>query len=110
MAKRSQAKGRAGEKELSEILCEYGYQVCPGAPLSFGSVPDLTGLSGIHIECKRNEHLNVYTAMDQSERDSQRFKDGLPTVFHRKNRKKWLVTMYLEDWMKLYQKGEKNNE
>ena len=28
----------------------------------------------------------------------------MPVVMHRKNRKEWLVTMPLDDWMKLYEK------
>lgn len=108
MSKASQRKGRSAELELAEILCEYGYQVCPGAPLSFGSVPDLVGLPDIHCEVKRVERLNIETAMEQSIRDSERFGDGMPAVFHRRNRRAWLVTMRLQDWMKLYEKGEEN--
>lgn len=33
----------------------------------------------------------------------ERFKDGMPTVFHRRSREPWLVTMRLSDWMGLYQ-------
>ena len=40
----------------------------------------------------------------QSERDAERFGDGLPTVFHRKSREQWLVTMPLDAWLKLYAK------
>jgi hypothetical protein len=36
--------------------------------------------------------------MDQSLRDC---KDKTPIVCHRRNHKPWLVTMYLEDWLKL---------
>ena len=28
--------------------------------------------------------------------------DKFPAVFHRKNRKDWLVTMQLDTWIKLY--------
>ena len=65
---------------------------------------DITGLPGIHIEVKRVEKLNVCEAMEQSIRDSERMGDGLPVLFHRRNRKPWLVTMRLEDWMRMYQK------
>lgn len=58
------------------------------------------GLEYIHIECKRVEHLNIDTAMEQAIRDTKDNK--IPTVFHRKNGKKWLVTMRLEDFIKLY--------
>lgn len=62
----------------------------------------MTGLPGVHIECKRVERLNVGEAMKQAIRDADRFHDGAPTLFHRLNRQPWLVTMRLDDWMKLY--------
>lgn len=102
MGKSSQRKGAAGECELVTILREYGYDCTRGGSLSFGEVPDLSGLPGIHIECKRVEKLNVVEAMEQSIRDSERMQDGIPTLFHRRNRKPWLVTMRLTDWIKLY--------
>lgn len=102
--KRSQQKGREGERELSRILQGYGYEAEPGKAASYGKEPDLTGLPGIHIECKRVEKLNITEAMRQAVQDSEKFKDGFPAVFHRRNRQEWLVTMRLPDWMKLYQK------
>lgn len=104
MGKRSQNKGAAGERELANLLREYGYDIQRGGSLSFGEVPDLVGLPGIHIEVKRVERLNVPEAMSQSERDAQRFHDGAPAVFHRRNREGWMVTMKFEDWMGLYQR------
>ena len=103
MGRSSQRKGRAGELELCRILQAHGYPVEPGEPISYGTVPDLTGLPGVHIECKRVERLNVPEAMAQAERDAQRFGDGAPAVFHRRSRSPWLVTMKLEDWMEIYQ-------
>ena len=52
MGAKSQRKGRAAELELSRILRGHGYNVEPGRALSYGEVPDLSGLPGIHIECK----------------------------------------------------------
>lgn len=106
--KASQSKGRRGELELSRLLQGYGYDVQPGRAQSYGEVPDLTGLPGVHIECKRNERLNVPEAMAQAVRDAEKFGDGAPTVFHRRNRSGWLVTMRLPDWMKMYQKVHKS--
>lgn len=104
MGARSQRKGRAGELELTALLNEYGIRARPGDPVSYGSTPDITGMPGIHIECKRNERLNILEAMRQAVRDAEKFKDGLPAVFHRKNRAPWLVTMRLEDFMEVYKK------
>lgn len=69
---------------------------------------DVVGLDYIHIECKRVQNLNLYDAMEQSKRDS---KEGQsPAVFHRKNNKKWLVTMELDDFMKLYNEYYSSNK
>ena len=105
MGKSSQRKGADGERELAGVLREYGYTVERGGSLSFGDVPDLTGLPGIHIECKRVERLNVPEAMQQAVKDASRFRDGMPALFHRRNRHPWLVTLRLEDFMRIYQAG-----
>lgn len=104
MGSKSQRKGAAGERELVAILKEYGYDCTRGGSLSFGEIPDVLGLPGVHIEVKRVEKLNVGEAMEQSIRDSERMQDGIPALFHRRNRKPWLVTMRLEDWLSLYQR------
>ena len=102
MSKLSQRKGAEGERELAALLNGYGFNVHRGGSFSFGNTPDLIGLPGIHVEVKRVEKLNLASAMQQAERDSERFHDGSPAVFHRKNRGAWLVTMPFEEWMKLY--------
>ena len=52
--------------------------------------------------CK-DKKLNVVEAMEQAIRDSQRMQDGVPALFHRRNRKPWLVTMRLVDWLELFE-------
>ena len=106
MGAASQRKGADGERELASVLREYGYDMQRGGSLSFGEVPDLVGLPGVHIECKRVERLNVPEAMQQAVKDSLRFRDGMPALFHRRNRQPWLVTIRLEDFMQLYQGKE----
>lgn len=101
MGKSSQRKGADGERELVGILQHYGYPVERGGSETYGTIPDLIGLPGVHIECKRVERLNVPEAMKQAIRDAERFQDGAPAVFHRRNREGWLVTMRLEDWVVL---------
>ena len=102
MSVSQQRKGADGEKELTSLLRRAGYPVSWGGNKTYGAVPDLSGLPGIHIECKRVEALNVTRAMEQAERDADRFRDGAPAVFHRKNKSPWLVTMKLSDWLPLY--------
>lgn len=104
MGAKSQRKGRAAELELARILQGHGYPVEAGRAQSYGEVPDLTGLSGIHIECKRTEALRLSEWMEQARRDAERFGDGLPAVFYRRSREPWRVVMDLEDWIKIYQK------
>ncbi len=88
--------------ELVHKLKDYGYdcrrtsQFCGNT----GQADDVIGLDYIHIECKRVEKLNIDNAIEQAVRDTK--DDKIPTVFHRKNRKDWLVTMKLDDFMKIY--------
>lgn len=101
MALNSRQKGARGERELSSKLKEYGYECRRGQQYcgSNGDA-DVVGLPGIHIECKRVERLNLYDALTQARSDAN---DGeTPTVFHRKDRSEWLVTMSLKDWIKMY--------
>lgn len=103
MAVNSRAKGAEGERDLSRKLNEYGFSTRRTVQYNGkaeGGQADLVGLKGIHIECKRTERLNIYDALAQAKHDA---KDGeLPTVFHRRNKCKWVVIMELDSWMDLY--------
>lgn len=100
----SKKKGSAGEREWAAFCREQGYsesrrtaQYCGNT----GDASDVVGLDYMHQEVKRVETLNIYKAMEQAENDSKKTKK-IPMVAHRKNRKKWLVTMYAENWFELY--------
>ncbi len=99
-------KGANGERELAGILRRYGFAIDRGGTTSFGKVPDLWGLPGVHIEVKRVEKLNIVEAMAQAEKDAVKFGDGIPAVFHRRNRTPWLVTVKLEDFIDLYRRSK----
>ena len=109
MGKRQQRKGADGERELVEVLRKSGYQVERGGSQTYGTVPDVIGLPGIHIECKRQERLDLMGAIRQAEADAARFKDGRPAVFHRRNRSPWLVTMPLSEWLAIYKQTGKDD-
>lgn len=101
----SREKGAKGERELSKKLREYGYDSRRGQQYcGANGDADVIGLPGIHIECKRVERLNLYDAMSQSKSDAKT--DEIPAVFHRRNKEKWLVTMELDDFMKIYPEWE----
>lgn len=97
----SRNKGAAGERELSKILKEYGYETRRGQQFcGANGDADVVGLEGIHIECKRVERLNISDAMSQSISDARQ--GEIPVVMHRKNHEEWLVTMRLKDWIEFY--------
>lgn len=48
-------KRRAAELELAHILQGRGCDIDPGRAQSYGEVPDVSGLPGIHMEVKRRE-------------------------------------------------------
>ena len=104
----SRDKGKRGELELAGKLRHYGFDARRGQQYcGANGDADVVGLIGIHIECKRVEHLNLYDAISQAKHDVKI--EELPAVFHRKNNCKWLVTMELGDWMELYQEYYNNN-
>ena len=101
----SKNKGKEGEREVANILKSYGYNTRRGQQYcGINGDADVIGLPGIHIEVKRVEKLNIDNAMEQSFNDARY--GEMPTVFHRKNRKQWLVTMPLVEWMDLYKAWE----
>ena len=116
----SREKGKRGEIALSHILNAYGYETRRGQQFSGANGDaDVVGLPGIHIECKRVEHLNIDKALQQSIEDcyADELRQGIdliPAVFHRSNddRKKdstkgvWKVTLRLKDFMELYKEWE----
>ena len=97
----SRNKGARGERELASRLKEYGFDCRRGQQYcGANGDADVVGLPKIHIECKRVERLNLYDAMAQAISDA---KDGkTPAVFHRKNNCEWLVTVKIDDFMKMY--------
>ena len=103
MAINSKNKGKTGELEFCKKMREYGYdirrsvQYCGNGE---NGEADVVGLEYIHCEIKRVERLNIDEAIEQAIRDTK--DDKFPAVFHRKNRKSWLVTMPLEYWIQIY--------
>lgn len=101
----SREKGKRGELEMASILKAYGYDARRGQQFcGKNGDADVVGLPYMHLEVKRVEHLNLYDAMAQSMHDAR--EGEIPVVMHRKNRCNWLVTMNLEDFMKVYPEWE----
>lgn len=104
----SRQKGANGERELANILRQFGFESRRGQQFSGkNGDADVVGVPMLHIECKRVEHLNLDSALEQSERDAraefQRTgKIAVPVVIHRKNRTPWRITMNLVDFLDMF--------
>lgn len=104
MGKSSRDKGKRGERELAAVLRGYGFDSKRGVQYHGGAdSPDVTGLTGVHIECKRTETLRLYDALEQSARDAGN--GEMPVVMHRRNGGEWIVIQPLSDWIRLYQEA-----
>ena len=95
-------KGNRFERQLAGMLRGYGYDCRRGQQYcGANGDADVVGLPFIHIEAKHVEKMRLYDWMEQAKRDSKG-SENLPAVFHKRNNHEILVSMRLEDWMKLY--------
>lgn len=107
--KRSRNKGKTGERELAGVLRDYGYDCRRGQQYCGNNGDaDVTGLPGIHIECKRTERLSLYDAVDQAKRDAR--SGEIPVVMHRKNHSEWLAILQLDKFMEIYREWQSGRE
>lgn len=94
----SKQKGKRGELELAKLLRGYGYDARRGQQFKGGEdSPDVIGIDGYHIECKRCEKITIYDWMEQAKNDAG---NNVPIVVFRKNNHEWLVTIRLEDFVR----------
>ena len=102
----SKGKGSAGEREFAALLTEHGFRAHRNDQRFVGGSgrPDVSaeGLDRFHFEVKRVEKLNVPAAMKQAEQDAA---DRVPVVAHRRNRAPWLVTLHLDDFLRVLKEG-----
>ena len=89
----SREKGKRGELQWRDELRRAGYAARRGQQFS-GSPdsPDVIcdALPWAHFEVKAVERLNIEDAMEQARRDAG---DKVPLVAHKRNHRRWLVTM-----------------
>ena len=101
MGKMQREKGKRGERELAGILQDYGYNCRRGQQYCGASGDaDVIGLPNVHIEVKRVEDRRLRKALQQSARDARA--GEIPVVMHRRNREPWRVSMYLQNFQKMY--------
>ena len=102
----SKQKGKRGERHVAQILRDHGYDAKRGVQYQ-GSPdsPDVIGLPGVHIEVKFTEHLAIWNALAQSERDAGA--NEIPIVVFKRNRSKDYVALSFEDFLKIFGEARK---
>lgn len=102
----SRAKGARYERHIAQVLREHGYEAERGQQHAGGSdSPDVKhNMTGVHIECKHVENLNIWKALEQAERDCG---DNIPTVVFKRNRTKDYIALSFEDFIELHRRAYK---
>jgi len=97
----SRSKGKRGELEVVALLKEHGFEARRGQQFKGTSdSPDVIhNMTGFSIEVKLRQALNLYDALAKTDEDKADGENSL--VFHRKNGKKWLLTMDAEEFLTL---------
>ena len=96
MSKAQRDKGARGERQVSQILNDYGFNSRRG--MVFVKEEDIVSDLPIHFECKFQERTSIHEWMKQS---VEQCRGKIPTVVHRRSREEWLITMKFEDFLKL---------
>ena len=110
----SRRKGKVGENEIVNLLKSYGLTARRGQ--QFKGTPDSPDViveewPDLHIEVKRAERFNLYSAMKQAREDKG--DNQCPVVFHRRNKEGWVAVMELECFVDLVGRsdiGEESHE
>lgn len=102
MSARERAKGARGELEVVQLLRDAGWKNARRTSDGRGqnSRGDITnGPAGVHIECKRQERINVPACLRQAQNDAPG--TDMPLLVHRPSRMGWMATVPLEDLLAL---------
>jgi len=98
----SRQKGAGGERELSKLLRSHGFSEARRGQQYKGTSdsPDVVGIPGLHIECKRVARLGwLYGWLEKAEQEAKIDQD--PVIFMRANRGRWLVALDAKDYLDL---------
>lgn len=115
MAVNSKDKGNRGERSLAKFFRENGYENAYRTQQFCGKNgdADVSGVSDLlHIESKVYDkgHGKTYEWLDQAKNDAR--EGEIPIVCHKRQSKKvrgkpWLVTMELDDFIRMFRAYEK---
>jgi hypothetical protein len=100
----SKQKGKRGELELAAFLRTQGFEGARrGRQFSGLGAPDLVGVDGVHIECKRCERGSLYEWLAQAIDDCN---GNMPVVMHRRSRGDWIAILRADDFLGLIKPKE----
>jgi len=110
--KNSREKGARAEREVAQILKNYGFSARRGQQYSGGSdSPDVfvEGFRGkFHLEVKRTESFQLEKSLKQARSDSG--EGEVPVVVHRKNNNDWVAVLDFELFLTLIKELEGRRE
>lgn len=96
----SRAKGAAAEREFaSRHLAVYWPEVGRNVDQYGQDKRDLIRCGGVHWQCKRQERLNIWAALNQAQQEA--IGGDLPVVAFRRNRSSWYVALAADDFVPL---------
>jgi len=111
--KSSQQKGKRFEREVAkQINKKFENANCRRTPLSGGmdfkgdicSINDNSIVSEFSFECKNQEKLNIWKALEQSRNDAPQ--RTMPVVVFTKNHEKDYIALELEDFLNIIKELE----
>lgn len=110
----SKKKGARFELEIAHYLQDHGYPEAHRTAQHCGKTGDAGDVEGVpylHIECKRVEKLNLYSAYHQAVCDNSAKGNGdIPVVVHKRNRENTMISLSLEDFLKIFSSYNKKGE
>lgn len=97
----SNRKGKDFEREIANYLKAHDHPDARRGQQYKGGAdsPDVIGLKGWHIECKRTERFNLYESLKQALRDKA--DDEKALVIHRRNNEPSVAVLLLDDFMEV---------
>ena len=107
----SKAKGKRGELDFVRFVRSLnlpGISPARGQQYSGVGADDIVGMPGLHVEIKNSQTLRLYQYLGQAVKDCQckrlhaNTDPGIPIVFYKKNREKWVAILEAEEFLSVF--------
>jgi len=100
MGKMQREKGKRGEREVVDLIKQYGFEARRGQ--QFKGTPDspdvIHNIINTFIEVKFREKFSLYPALEQAHGEA---KGQIPVVFHRRSSKPWVAILDARDFLSI---------